>query len=213
MGMPHVAGPPAGFDAAGYVQIDLERGEMQTRDGGGHRHVMLPIEVLTAVVRAATVREGGTAAMYAAGRSWGESLGDAIASDLASGGATARDATPQAFGDRLCGALAAMGWGRTTIETWGAGLVIFMHGLPGEGSGPERHVIAGVLAGIVSNIAGRQFACAVIDRGMRVGEARFFLGAPRAVKAARRWHEEGGASVGEIVSRLMAGGAHKESGA
>lgn len=106
-----------------------------------------------------------------------------------------------------------MGWGRATIETWGAGLAILMHGIPGEGGGPERNVIAGVLAGIVSNIAGRQFACAVIDRGMQAGDARFFLGAPRAVKAARRWHDEAGVSIGEIVSRLMAGGAHKEGGA
>ncbi|MBI2897195.1 MAG: hypothetical protein HYY06_26800 [Deltaproteobacteria bacterium] len=211
--MPPTAGPPAGFDAAGYVQIDLERGELGTRDGGSRRHVMIPIDVLTTLARAATDREGGTAAMYAAGRSWGEGLGDAIARDLAREGAAARDSTPQAFADRLCGAFAAMGWGRTVIETWGAGLVVLMRGLPGQGAGPERHVIAGALAGIVSTIAGRQFACAVVDRGMQSGEARFFLGAPRAVKAARRWHDEGGASVGEIVSRLMAGGAQKESGA
>jgi hypothetical protein len=202
--------PPDGFDAAGYVQIDLEHGQLSTRDGG-QRHVMVPIEVLAAVARAAGDREGGTAAMYAAGRSWGESLGASIARDLAPPGQSARDASPQAFADRLAGSLAVMGWGRATVETWGQGLVVAVRDLPGDASGPERHVLAGALAGIVSTLSARQFACALIDRGLPGGEARFFLGAPRAVKAARRWHDEGSATIGEIVSRLMAG--HRETGA
>lgn len=193
---------PEGFDAAGYLRIDVGKGEMHTRDGGGRRHVTLPIDVLSALARAAGDREGGGATMYAAGRSWGEALGASIARELTDGHNLA-DVSPQTLSDRLAGSLGAMGWGRAVIETWGPGLVVSVSELPGEGH--EKHLLAGVLAGVVSAVSGRQFACAVVDRGLPPGEARFFIGAPRAVKSARRWHEESGASVGEIVARLAAG--------
>jgi len=144
--------------------------------------------------------------MYAAGRTWGEVLGHSIAHDLVGSGKTLDDLTPQTFSDRLAGTLGAMGWGRAAVETWGPGLVVSLTDMPGEGH--ERHLIAGVLAGVVSAVSGRQFACAVVDKGLPAGQARFFLGAPKAVKAARRWHADSGASVGEIVARLAAG--HKE---
>jgi hypothetical protein len=186
-----------GFDASGYLRIDVGTGEMRTRDGGERRHVTVPIELLTALARAAGDREGGGATMYAAGRTWGELLGAEIAADVTG------SSSPQEFSDRLAGPLAAMGWGRASIETWGQALVVSLTGMPGEGH--ERHLLAGVLAGVVSSVSGRQFACAVVDRGLPAGEARFFVGSPRAVKAARRWHDESGSSIGEIVARLAAG--------
>lgn len=196
-----------GFDAAGYLRIDVGKGDMRTRDGGERRHVAVPIDLLSSLARAAGDREGGGATMYAAGRTWGEVLGASIAHDLAPSAQALGELSPQAFSDRLAGAFASMGWGRVSVETWGAALVVALSDLPGDGH--ERHLVAGVLAGVVSVVSGRQFACAVIDKGLPPGEARFFLGAPRAVKAARRWHEDTGASVGEIVARLVAG--HKES--
>lgn len=192
-----------GFDAAGYLQIDVARGDMRTRDGGERRHVTIPIDLLSSLARAAGDREGGGATMYAAGRTWGEVLGASIAHDLAPPGKTIGELPPQAFSDRLAGALGAMGWGHAAVETWGPALVIAVSELPGDGH--ERHLFAGVLAGVVSSVSGRQFACAVIDRGLPAGEVRFFVGAAKAVKAARRWHEDTGASVGEIVARLAAG--------
>ena len=188
-----------GFDAAGYLQIDVGKGEMHTRDGGDRRHVTVPIDLLSSLARAAGDREGGGATMYA----WGEALGAAISQDLLVGGRTLADLKPQDFADRLAGSLGSMGWGRVAVESWGAGLVVVLSDLPGNGH--ERHLLAGVLAGVVSTVSGRQFACAVVDRGLPPGEARFFLGAPRAVKSARRWHDDSGASIGEIVARLAAG--------
>jgi hypothetical protein len=195
-----------GFDAAGYLSIDIQKGDMRTRDGGDRRHVAVPIDLLSSLARAAGDREGGGATMYAAGRTWGEVLGQAIAGDLIGGGASLSELSPQNLSDRLAGALGAMGWGHAAIETWGPGLVVAMSGMPGDGH--ERHLLAGVLAGVVSSVSGRQFACAVVDKGLPPGESRFFLGAPKAVKAARRWHADTGASVGEIVAKLLAG--HKE---
>lgn len=196
-----------GFDAAGFLRIDIGKGDMRTRDGGGRRHVAVPIDLLSSLARAAGDREGGGATMYAAGRTWGEVLGQSMAQDLVGQGQSLAEVSPQAFSDRLAGSLGAMGWGRAVVETWGPGLVVALSDLPGDGH--ERHLLAGVLAGVVSVVSGRQFACAVIDRGLPVGEARFFLGAPKAVKAARRWHADTGASIGEIVARLAAG--QKES--
>jgi len=187
------------FRAEGALQLDLGRGELS----GGHRRlVALPTGTLLAIARAIEANHPSAIALYAAGRDWGESLARDVAESIRGAtGQSPRDAAPAVVVDHLAGVVSSLGWGTVVLESWGEGLVFVLRNAPMEASEPARHILSGFFAGVAGELAGASFAGAAIGPGP---EIRVLVGNPDAIKAARRWHEDG-LGIGAIVDRLRAG--------
>jgi len=175
------------FEPEGYLKFDLREGRLETRDAPA-RHLVVPVEVLEAAASARSLSR--------AARKWGEQVGGQL-SELVGPGAVL-DQPPETLVTELRLLLGTFGWGRCELESWGGVLFVIAHGPPG---GAGRSILAELLAGVFTVLAGAPFESVVMSD---VQPTRFLLLGPDGVKRVRRWVGQGN-GTGAIVQRMLAG--------
>lgn len=155
-----------------------------------------------AAVHAELARGRSTAEAADVARRVGYAIGPALVSDFeaqlaTSGGPRAAELAPDAFWARLADYLAAAGWGEVSVDETHPGVVEISAAEWSEATGrstshPSCHLSTGMLAAVVSEIAGTDLA--VLETGCRSAGAErctFLVG--------------GQAALSEVYSRIREG--------
>jgi hypothetical protein len=190
-----MAGPA--FDAANYVQFDLQAGAIRSRDDDAL--VLIPRELLAALslgdeldrsARAIGETRGKRFAAWASARSGQEPLPlDALA-------------------DGVDGALAVLGFGRTEIEIRGDALLFKVKGAAKGASKASAAFLGGFLGGYLSALD-PEVRFDAVHLGPSAGgpeEAVFLAGSAESVRRVAQWIS-GGADPVTAIERL-----HREGG-
>jgi hypothetical protein len=152
--------------------------------------VLVLSDNVVAPLVSAAVQNGDLTAIRKLGKLMGEHVRAEL--DGAAGGLAADGVL-----GHIGGILALFGWGRLTFERWGDALVAVVDSVP---TLDEEHLgVAALLGGVFSVLAGREIACVPME------ERRFLLVDPSIAEQVWMWSKEG-ASLGEIVGNLIAGG-------
>jgi predicted hydrocarbon binding protein len=184
------------FADDGYIRTDLATG--LTRDRAGTRLIGLPDELLAALHETLDAECGPTAEriLQAAGKDWGRGLAERFTTELADHRGEPLAATSVArFQADLQSAFRQLGWGVLTLDfqRYDVGILVaeVRHAPAG---GPADALLAGTLAGLLSQIAGRELAAATTPT---TGELkRFVIALPERLEQIadvlhrRRPHEE-----------------------
>ena len=150
------------FADDGYIRTDLATG--LTRDRAGTRLIGLPDELLAALHETLDAECGPTAEriLQAAGNDWGRGLAERFTTELADYRGEPLAATSVArFQADLQSAFRQLGWGVLMLDfrRYDVGILVaeVRHAPAG---GPADAFLAGTLAGLLSQIAGRESAAA-----------------------------------------------------
>jgi hypothetical protein len=190
-----MAGPA--FDAANYVQFDLQKGAIRSRDDDAL--VLVPRELLNALAIGDELERSA--------RAIGEARGKRFAAWSAARTAVEPMAL-DALADGVDGALAVLGFGRTAVEIRGDALLFKIRGAGKRAARATAAFLGGFLGGYLS----------ALDPEMRFDAAHlgpdagspddlvFFAGSGEAVKRVAQWIG-GGTEPYAAIERL-----HREGG-
>jgi hypothetical protein len=179
-----------------YVRTDLGTGRIHDR--AGTRLVGLPDALLTALNQTFDAECGPAAerVLQTAGRDWGRGLAERLTAELAEHrGEPLAETTVARFQADLQSAFRQLGWGVLTLDfrRYDAGILVaeVRHAPPG---GPADALLAGTLAGLLSQVAGRELAAAATPN---IGDLkRFVIALPERLERVadalhrRRPHDE-----------------------
>ena len=185
-----MAGPA--FDAANYVQFDLQAGAIRSRDDDAL--VLIPRDLLAALALGDELER--------AARAIGETRGKRFAAWASS--RTAKEPLAlDALADGVDGALAVLGFGRTEIEIRGDALLFRIKGAAKGASKASAAFLGGFLGGYLSALDPEvQFDA--VHLGSAAGgpeESVFLAGSADAVGRAARWIA-GGTEPYAAIERL-----------
>jgi predicted hydrocarbon binding protein len=157
-----------------YVRTNGETGV--TRDRAGTRLLALSEDFLVALRQAidTEVGPGETRALDAAGHEWGRRFAERLTSELESHRGESLAASSMArFETDLQSAFRQLGWGVLSLDFNGYDKgVLIAEVRHAPAGGPADMLLAGALAGVLSQVAGRELAAAATSP---VGDLRRFV--------------------------------------
>lgn len=199
------------FGGRDYVKTDVRRGVARNR--GGTRILSLTSDFLIGL-RNALVFECGKAAdvvMKSAGKRWGKSFATRLGKELGPYYGMALEDMPLAvFTGCLVESFNAHGLGKLTVDVslYDKGVFVctvenpMYAGLQDTGGQPADPLLAGILAGVFSQLAGRELDCVQTQcQNCGAPDSRFVISLEDRLALVEKWRNEG-RSHAELVAAV-----------
>jgi predicted hydrocarbon binding protein len=200
------------FGGRDYVKTDVKRGVAVNR--GGTRILSLTSDFLIGL-RNALVFECGKAAdvvLHSAGKRWGKSFAMRLGKELGEHHGVPLEELPLAvFTGCLVESFNAHGLGKLSvdIQLYDKGILIctvensMYAGMVDTGGQPAEPMLAGILAGMFSQLAGRELGCAQTQcQNCGAPDSRFLLTLEDRLVQVDKWRNEG-RSHAELVAAVV----------
>jgi hypothetical protein len=183
----------AGFDPAGFFELDPTHGEARVRGGG---RVLVLTDTVVAPLISAAVQNGDLTAV----RRLGRHMGEIIRGELAGAETSLSEALPAdvVFGYARS-VISLFGWGALDVERWGDAIILRLTDSPTLD--PDQLAMAALLGGLMSSLAQREVACVPLDT-----EGAFLMCDPHIAEEVWGW-SRAGRSIAEIAQALAPEGA------